>query len=187
MYDQETNSLWSHLLGEAMSGKLKGTRLTQIPSVMTDWASFRDAHPLATVVMLRRTSQEFTNQIYRPRKRYVLGIAHGNEAKSWNFENLEKSGVVHDQWVQRPIVIMFDRPSVTPRMYRAELDGRRLSFALERRADVTGIFIDQQTKSIWNPVSGLATAGPLKGKFLQPLPAIVSFDSAWKTFHPQRQ
>ena len=36
MLDQETKSLWSHILGQAMRGPLKGTRLEVIPSTMTD-------------------------------------------------------------------------------------------------------------------------------------------------------
>ena len=187
MYDQETNSQWSHLLGRAMSGKLKGTELQQIPSVMTTWAGFRDAHPDATVVMMERTSKDYTDQIYRPRNRFVFGIAQGQHAAAWSFETLQKQPVVHGTWQKQPFVILFDRAAVTPRMYATDVDGRQLLFVTAKTPDGTDSFRDEQTKSIWNPISGKATAGPLKGKFLTSMPAIVSFKKAWQTFHPKSE
>jgi hypothetical protein len=46
---------------------------------------------------------------------------------------------------------------------------------------------DQESGSAWDPVAGLAVAGPLKGKRLVPLPAIVCYSSAWRDFHPLSQ
>ena len=41
MIDQETGSHWSHLMGTAMKGPLKGEKLEVFPSTMTDWATWR--------------------------------------------------------------------------------------------------------------------------------------------------
>ena len=59
MYDVETRSLWSHLLGEAMAGPLKGTVLGQVPSVMVDWKTWKSRHPQTTVLNLSRTSAAY--------------------------------------------------------------------------------------------------------------------------------
>jgi hypothetical protein len=45
MLDIETRSLWSHILGEAMAGELKGQLLKPIPSDMVTWAAWKRDHP----------------------------------------------------------------------------------------------------------------------------------------------
>lgn len=45
MYDVETCSEWPQLLGTAISGPLKGTRLDTVPLVWTTWGHWRAAHP----------------------------------------------------------------------------------------------------------------------------------------------
>jgi hypothetical protein len=59
-------------------------------------------------------------------------------------------------------------------------DGRTLSFSI---AD--GKLVDDQTGSEWDPASGKATAGPLKGSQLAPEVGVVSFRRAWRDFHPR--
>ena len=38
MYDRQTKSLWSQLLGAAVDGPLKGTRLEMLAASFTTWA-----------------------------------------------------------------------------------------------------------------------------------------------------
>src|SRR5262249_50072008 len=128
MYDKETGSLWSHILGEAEQGPLKGKKLTQIPSVMTDWQSWSRQHPDGTVVVLSRTTQEYRRQFYRQPGKFVLGIADGAKAMAWNFRDLNRRPVMHVQWQGEPAVIVFDRRSVTARMYSRKLGQRTLTF-----------------------------------------------------------
>jgi hypothetical protein len=45
MYDRQTGSQWPQLLGQAVSGPLKGTRLDTIPLAWTTWKQWRTAHP----------------------------------------------------------------------------------------------------------------------------------------------
>ena len=45
MYDRQTESLWSQLLGEAVEGELKGTKLEYFPSVMTTWDEWKTRFP----------------------------------------------------------------------------------------------------------------------------------------------
>lgn len=45
MYDRQTGSEWPQLLGKAISGLLKGTRLDTVPLVWTTWKEWRAAHP----------------------------------------------------------------------------------------------------------------------------------------------
>ncbi len=45
MMDEETQTLWSHVSGEALSGPLAGRRLESLPSVQTTWKQWVAAHP----------------------------------------------------------------------------------------------------------------------------------------------
>lgn len=44
LYDRQTQSLWSQLLGQAISGPLKGRRLTMLALTHTTWADWRKSH-----------------------------------------------------------------------------------------------------------------------------------------------
>ena len=54
MFDHETNSLWSTLLGEPVIGELAGAglKLESLPIVTTRWGEWRSKHPDTTVLSL---------------------------------------------------------------------------------------------------------------------------------------
>lgn len=180
MYDRETNSLWSHILGEAMDGKMKGSKLEQIPSVMTDWRTWRRDHPNTTVLWIDRTSTEYRREFYQRPEQFVLGIAEKGKPKAWGFEKLLRSPATNDQWEKKPVLVAFDRESLTARLYERKLDGRLLTF----RAGDGNKLVDQETGTTREPTTGRAVAGRLTGKHLTPLPAIVSYKTVWFKFHP---
>ena len=45
MYDHQTNSLWGHVIGKAISGTLEGASLETYPATQTTWKAWRRAHP----------------------------------------------------------------------------------------------------------------------------------------------
>lgn len=179
MYDKETGSYWSHILGEAKQGPLQGKRLEQIPSVMTDWKTWSKEHPDATVALLSRTSNAYGTEFYRQPEQFVLGIAEGGKARAWGFDQLAKSPTRNDTWNGQPVAVLFDRDSVTARLYSRKVKDRELNF--EASADRIR---DRETGSTWEPAMGRAIDGPLKGTHLQALPGIVSYRKTWQTFHP---
>lgn len=50
LYDRETESLWSQILGEAISGELVGEKLKAIPISHTTWRDWLKQHPDTTVL-----------------------------------------------------------------------------------------------------------------------------------------
>jgi hypothetical protein len=50
MMDEETQTLWSHISGEALSGPLADRRLASVPSVQTTWREWVTAHPETRVL-----------------------------------------------------------------------------------------------------------------------------------------
>jgi hypothetical protein len=65
-------------------------------------------------------------------------------------------------------------------VYKRQLDDQILNFS----AGDDGDFTDAETGSTWN-VAGQATAGPLVGKRLTPIPHTVVFWFAWAAFQPE--
>src|SRR5262249_20988066 len=154
----------------------------QVPSVMTDWQTWRKQHPDGTVVLLSRTSKEYTREFYAKPEQFVLGVVADDKAKAWGFDLLSKNPALNDDFVDKPVLVAFDRDSVTARLYSRRLQDRTLTFSMKDDR-----LTDQETGSTWDVTTGLATAGPLRGKYLDALPGIVSYRDVWKKFHPQSE
>ncbi len=45
MYDRQTESYWSQLLGESVAGEMVGTKLEFLPSWMMTWSQWKELHP----------------------------------------------------------------------------------------------------------------------------------------------
>jgi len=50
MYDRKTDSLWQQITGQAIMGPRMGERLDILPMAMTDWKTWRQAHPKTLVL-----------------------------------------------------------------------------------------------------------------------------------------
>jgi hypothetical protein len=112
----------------------------------------------------------------------VLGVKNGVRAKAWGFDVLSKTQAFPDDWEGRPVLAVLDRSSLTARLFSREIDGRVVTF----RADQAQL-TDLESNSTWNPVTGTAVAGPLTGRSLVALPAVVSLREAWLRFHPESE
>jgi hypothetical protein len=112
LYDRPTSSLWSQILGRAVTGPLKNTALKPIPSSHTSWQEWQARHP-ETLVLSRETgfrrnyrespyldyarsgklmfpvSQK--NSAYR-NKEMVLGVQLGDHYKAYPFKELKSHG-----------------------------------------------------------------------------------------------
>lgn len=181
MQDVETQSLWSHILGRAMDGQLKGAELEILPAVMTDWRSWREEHPDTTVLALSRTAQEYLAEFQKRPETFVLGISLAGRAKAYPFDALAKEIVVNDQSGNLNVVVTFDQHSTEARMFEAMANDRVLTF----RPHAPGTMQDQETESIWSSRRGESISGPLQGTQLRPISAIVSYRRVWREFFPE--
>jgi hypothetical protein len=178
MQDQETGSQWSHILGRAMEGRLQGTALDVIPSVITTWQDWLDTHPETTVAMLPRTAVRFTAESIRRPARFGLGLVHAGQARFWRFDRLEKLPIVNDQMAEMHLVVFFDEKSRSAYAWHRKLEGHVLDF---RWRDGR---VEDGSGSLWDLRGGRAESGPLSGKQLSAAPAILSYSDAWRRFHP---
>jgi hypothetical protein len=177
MYDAETMTRWSHILGQAKLGPLEGKNLERIPSFITDWASWSRLYSGGTVVILADRETEFTRELYEDVDKYVLGIAADGGERSWTFRELRAQQAINDVWNNRPVLAVFVRASVTARLFRRTVGDRVLTFELKGTK-----LVDKESASIWEPLTGLAVSGTHTGQRLISLPAIVSHRKVWESF-----
>ncbi len=111
MYDRETNSLWSQLLMEAVTGEMKGTKVNFLPSEQTTWKDWQMRHPETMVLSSETghmreysrspyTGYEDVPTLYFPvserndkifAKALVLGVEINEKYKAYPFAELEKA------------------------------------------------------------------------------------------------
>jgi hypothetical protein len=180
MIDEETKSLWSHLLGEAMQGPLKGSELEALPAEMVTWEAWKREHPQTTVLNISRMSRNYVKEFYRRPQRFVFAWVKGGQPYAAGFDTLLKNPVLNLKLEKSAVVVTFDKDSTAAHLFSSVVNDRALKFV----ADKQGRMHDVQTDTIWNSNTGVALEGPLKGKTLKQLVGIVSYARAWKVFHP---
>lgn len=189
MIDRETKSLWSHLLGRAMRGPLIDSELNAIPSVMTNWKSWRTAHPETTVVKMSRTATDYRRNLIQRGElsRIVIGMSRGKQARAWPFRELQKVKTVNEVVFADesgsagiPVVVAYDELRGTAVVYRRKVDDRLLTFRLTKK----GKLLDNETESQWDLLTGMAKKGALKGKKLPAVNSVISHELPWHTFYP---
>lgn len=129
LYDRQTESLWSQLMSQAITGPYKGMRLNPLPVLHTTWQDWRDRHPdtvvLSTDTGFRRDYDHSpyetylkspqimfpvtaTSRRYHP-KEEVLGITIDGAAKAYPFVELEQGPASFvDHVGGKPLIIRYD-------------------------------------------------------------------------------
>lgn len=179
--DVETRSLWSHLLGRAMSGTLRGRELSTVPSVLTTWEEWRREHPRTTVLAMSRSSREFVRAFYRNPEQFVFGFNAGGRQYHGSFSVLQRNPVLNLRLRSEDLLITFDPGSTAARLFERTVEGRELTFS----ATADGRMKDEETGTIWDRSTGQALQGPLKEQSLRQRVGMPAFATSWKTFHPR--
>ena len=180
--DLQTESVWSQLNHSSIKGPLQGRQLKVLPSVLTDWKTWRTKHEDTKVVMFTRLTHRFSLDSYTDPADFVLGVSIQNIQRHYPFSELIKSPVVNQRLGRQHLVVVYSTDSSTAVCFDAEVGNRILSFVLRNTE-----LLDQETQTTWDPVTGRAVAGPLSGSQLQQLPGIVSFREDWERFYPQSE
>ena len=125
MYDRETDSLWSHLLGAAVQGPMKGKRLELVPATFTDWQTWRRRHP-DTHALPGPAGDDFYTRSYTSSDSGVLGTRRAATrlepnavvlavlrpaVKAYALRDLARVGRVKDTIAGRSVEVVYDRRS----------------------------------------------------------------------------
>lgn len=137
LYDRESSSLWSQILGQAVTGPAKGEKLGIVPTAHTSWEDWVARHP-KTLVLSEETG--FTRNYARDpyagydvnpilffpvansssqfdNKEVVLGLEIDGKRKAYPFAELSKTdGDVVDKFSGREIRVAYNAKHRTARV-----------------------------------------------------------------------
>lgn len=183
-FDHDTFSIWSQPWGTAITGPLKGTSLDLVPSTVVQWEAWRNEHPNTLVLDVPPSDESFYADRQRqfPNENYVIGAIFGEQVKGYWLPSVLDERVVNDAVGSFPVVIYGDPDTKEYSVYLRDTGNRLLTFTQQGNK-----LVDNETGSVWNPASGLASDGPLRGIKLQPVPTLTAFDWAWMTFYPDTE
>lgn len=142
VYDRQTQSLWSQILAKAVSGPLKGAKLTTIALAHTSWADWEKRHP-DTLVLSTDTGfardyardpyagytqdQSIMFPVARQSARFhpkepVIGIEVDGKFKAYPFVELAKikDGKITDRLGGKTLTVRFDAQHRTGAVFDAQ-------------------------------------------------------------------
>ncbi len=199
MYDRETESYWSQLLGEAVDGEMVGAKLSYLPSWFMTWSEWKELHPDSVALDKngRRGSQDtydnyyasdsagvigrsnFDDRLYS--KEFVLGVEMEDAAAAYPFSALNEEPLINDSVAGRELLVVFDAQSGAGAVYDRVVNGEVLTF---RQNEGQMTMTDDQSGSIWEMLTGTAIEGPRNGTELERVKHVAAFWFGWVDFHP---
>lgn len=200
MYDRQTESLWSQLLGESVSGEMLGVKLEFLPSWHTTWGQWKEMHP--ETLALRKgfrggrdpyvgyyqsNSAGIIGETFRDdrlaTKEFVLGVEIDGAAIAYPYRVLSGEPVINDVVADQDILVVFDRQNAGGVVFDRRVRDQTLTF--EMIAENPLMVKDLETGSEWNGLTGEATAGSMAGNTLERLKSTTVFWFGWKDFHTE--
>jgi hypothetical protein len=163
LYDRQTESLWSQIKQEAVTGKLTGTRLQLLPSTQTTWGAWREQHP-DTFVLSTQTgySRDYERDPYE------------------------------DYYTSRKVMFQVGKlnPRYHPKeqVIGVELDGLTKAYPFSELARVKSPFKDTiGKKTVTVTFDSNSQTATIKDAAGNELPSVVGFWFAWYVFHKDTQ
>ncbi len=125
LYDKRSESLWSQLMMQAVTGPRAGEKLQLLPVEHSAWSDWKSAHPDSSVLS-RHTGyrRDYSRNPYAgyeqrsgtyfpvynhderlPPKTWVIGLSMENKHIAWKLDNLKKTGSQQMTWKQHRLAI----------------------------------------------------------------------------------
>ncbi|HEY1061678.1 MAG TPA: DUF3179 domain-containing (seleno)protein [Daejeonella sp.] len=188
--DKGTGSWWRQVSGKAVAGPLKGKTLPEVPSIQTTLEKWIELYP-NTLIM--QADEEFKEKyeemsMYESGaskskltlrdlgswkdKSWVIGVESGSESKAYDWNRLQKEGIIHDELGDKPIAIFLSKDKKS--FVAVERQNSKQIFSMindtlitaDNRYNFIGISLDS-TKSN-----------------LKKLNAYQEYWHSWQIFHP---
>ncbi|MFU8831062.1 MAG: DUF3179 domain-containing (seleno)protein [Wenzhouxiangella sp.] len=159
MYDRKSDSLWQQITGQAIMGPRMGERLEVLPMTMTDWQTWRQAHP-NTLVLSTDTG---IDRDYGDSRRYD----DYDQSERLAFPVSERDLTIHPKSV----------------VFGFEIDGRKLAIFENKLAEESRIetSLGERSLVIERGADGSVLATDENDNIH---PSIRLFWFAWYNFHP---
>lgn len=212
LYDLQTRSLWSQLGEGAVTGAMRGHKLTLVPAVEQPWSVWRAAHPATHVLSIGR--DRFASRFLHPYTffdsrgeersddpyagyvqkvplyygRFIAGLSGASRVVA--VQRQGRSKVYPDSLLMRRTVVDDTFAGVPLTVFWSDTDfaprlfSRRLGGRVLHFRRDAGAIRDTLTGSRWSPSTGRAVAGKLTGSSLRPLAFTYPYWFAWRSFHP---
>jgi hypothetical protein len=202
MYDHQTNTLWSQLLGEALRGAQRGTQLNFFGSTLSSWGEWKVAHPETRIVSAEKLGQR-ADEIIDPyngyyvsgaagfdtgserddslnAKQLVVGLVLGKEALAFDLITLSEVVVINAAIETEPVAVFYDTGFTSGHTFLSTVGDQVLTFDSAESTTVR----DRETNSEWDIRTGQAISGSLAGERLTRLSAPLVFWFAWTDVYP---
>jgi len=168
LYDRQSESLWSQVKMQAISGPLKGKKLTLLPLAHTTWGDWRARHPEGMVLSTktgysrnyrrdpyagyekRRDIMFPTGTLdrrYHPKER-VMGLIIGDTVRAYPFQELDRAV-----------------GKSAENSFTETVGGAKISVYFDANSQSARV-VNEQGKEI---------------------PTVIAFWFAWTSFHPQTE
>jgi len=201
MYDRQTESYWSQMLGQAVEGELAGAKLTPLASLQTTWAQWKAMHP-GTQALRKgyfgardpyttyfRSNEagvlgETLADSRLPTKALGLGFRVQEQAAFFPYAALIEAPLVNAVVAGEPVLVAFRGEDFTGAVFHRQVAGQTLTFTSHSEDAPQPLLSDAETGSVWRAFDGVAIAGPLAGTLLERIPATSSFWFGWKDWYP---
>ncbi len=200
--DATTKSWWQQATGVAITGPLKGTALQEIPSQQMTLAAWLRQYPNAAILQpdssftkeykdlalydngTIKSSLEKRDSGSWKMKSWVIGVAHDQLSKAYDWNELVQEQVIEDSLPGLPLIIVLEKDTASFHVYNRYITNQTLHFdKLSFKNGQTNVLTDIETHSLWN-MAGICIEGSLKGTQLQPVQASQEFWHSWQAFHP---
>ena len=196
--DSTTKSWWQQATGIAVTGKLKGSKLSELPSAqmrLGDWlALYPNSKILQADSNYKKQYYELTGYdegtikgklehhdslSWNP-KSWVVGISIRSKSRAYDWNDLLKEKMITDSLDGTPLLLTIEPNGKTFYALNRTFIGQAMQFIPGSSKD---LMEDTQTHSTWK-ISGICIEGQLKGSELLHPQAYQEFWHSWKTFHP---
>ena len=206
MYDRQTETLWSQILGRAVQGPLEGEDLMAVPYAQMTWGEWRQLYPESKALQTGRWRGRDSYEGYfarpdagiigeanpdrrLPSKAMVTAAVIDGIPMAYPWDVMSQELIANDQVGDTPVVAIHAPEAISTVLYDRRIDGRALTFRRDpdERADARGLqrrMIDEETGSIWSAWTGVAIEGELAGQSMTQIPATSVFWFGWSDFHP---
>ncbi len=163
MYDHETESLWSQIKQEAVTGAMTGTRLKMLTLSHTTWEGWKKKHPETKVLS---TETGYQRNYYRdPYADYAISDQLMFPVGKLDDRYSPKSWVLGVQYKGKTKAYAFSELKNAPRRFTDRLGSEEIKIVYEAEYRTTQVF-DSSGKEI---------------------PSVVSYWFAWSAFHPETE